>query len=165
MYDSVGKQIQKLATILCIVGCIASIIVAVVLGHAATTISVILGLVVMMIGCFGSWAVSLILRGFGHLIVTVDQCEAYLRYQEKMNKPDVLSGTEEKQKATIVTAKKQTIVPEDASRNSNSVSDMSSCSCRPRILDDETLECIFCHTKQNRVRTTCSACGARFMQD
>ena len=61
MFDNIGRKVKTLATVSCIIGIVASII----LGLMLFSIHVIYGLIVAMLGSFISWLSSLALYAIG----------------------------------------------------------------------------------------------------
>lgn len=64
MFDDIGGKIKTLAMVICAVGAIASIIC----GLAMFDDSFLIGLVIIVAGCLGSWTGCFCLYGFGELI-------------------------------------------------------------------------------------------------
>ena len=70
MFDNIGGKIKNLATVICVVGIIASVILAIVLWSQNDRYNptVALGFGVLIGGCVGSWVGSFFMYGFGELI-------------------------------------------------------------------------------------------------
>ena len=70
MFDNIGGKIKKLAEILCWVGIIASLVLAIVLwaGNSYRTPTIALGFGVLVGGAIGFWVGSFFMYGFGELI-------------------------------------------------------------------------------------------------
>ena len=77
MFDNIGGKIKTLAKVLCWIGIIASLVFAIVLWSQnnqydyvtrARTNTIGTGLIVLVIGCLGSWMGSFFMYGFGELI-------------------------------------------------------------------------------------------------
>ena len=64
MFDNIGGKIKTLALVICAAGAIASVIC----GLAMFDDSFLLGLLIIVAGCLGSWTGSFCLYGFGELI-------------------------------------------------------------------------------------------------
>ena len=73
MFNNIGGKIKAVAACFTWIGFIASI-----LGGAYIILEseLLLGLLVMLIGCFASWLSSLTLYGFGQLIENTDKLVA-----------------------------------------------------------------------------------------
>ncbi len=70
MYDNIGGKIKKLATILCFIGIIISILIGIILTVVLDNV-----LFLLLIGGLGSlfaWIASFCLYGFGQLIENSD---------------------------------------------------------------------------------------------
>ena len=61
MFENVGEKLQSIAIISCVLGIIGSIVVGAVLFE----VSVIMGLVIIVVGCLGSWISSLAIYALG----------------------------------------------------------------------------------------------------
>ena len=70
MFDDIGGKIKNLATVICVVGIIASVILAIALWSQNDKYNptVALGFGVLIGGCVGSWVGSFFMYGFGELI-------------------------------------------------------------------------------------------------
>lgn len=67
MYDNVGGKIKKLASVVAVIGIIASVIA----GICIMAVSAISGLIVAAIGAFVSWISNIVLYAFGDLVENV----------------------------------------------------------------------------------------------
>lgn len=72
MFDNVGRQIKTLSKFLFWVGIILSVIIGFFYAINDTS-TALLGLIILICGCFGSWVSSLLLYGFGQLIENTDK--------------------------------------------------------------------------------------------
>jgi len=70
MFDNIGGKIKTLATSVCVIGIIASVIGAVALWASGNKYNdtVLSGLIVLGVGCLVSWVGSFFAYGFGELI-------------------------------------------------------------------------------------------------
>ena len=70
MFDNIGGKIKNLATVICVIGIIASVILAIALWsqNERYNPTVALGFGVLIGGCVGSWVGSFFMYGFGQLI-------------------------------------------------------------------------------------------------
>ena len=68
MFDNIGGKVKALATVLCIIGIVASII----LGLMLLSMNILLGLIVAALGSFISWLSSLALYAIGHTAENTD---------------------------------------------------------------------------------------------
>ena len=96
MFDNIGGKIKTLAAVLCYIGIIASLMIAIVLWtqnsyHNAT---VALGFGVLIGGCIGSWVGSFFMYGFGELIE-----ETTLTRQINQQILQRLGGADEKERS------------------------------------------------------------------
>ncbi|MBO4692915.1 MAG: magnesium transporter [Clostridia bacterium] len=93
MFSNIGKKIKKLATVLCWLGIIISIVCGIVAWVAADDeIGALIFLVVAVAGSLLSWISSFVLYGFGELIDKVTDIEYRLnpvRTQNNQNQDTV----------------------------------------------------------------------------
>lgn len=70
MFDNIGKKMQALATVICWIGIIASVICTFVLWgqHSDRNPTVVLGFGVLIGGCLASWLSSMLIYAFGQLV-------------------------------------------------------------------------------------------------
>ncbi len=73
MFDNIGKKIKSLANILCWVGIVAYVFIAIVMFSIATAaydkeLYIILGIIFLFVGPLMSWISSFFMYGFGELI-------------------------------------------------------------------------------------------------
>lgn len=147
MFSNIGGKIKTLATVITVIGIIASIIVGFVLMAALEKKGI--GLLVMAIGSLSSWIGSFLLYGFGEIIELLSDIKTELQYN---------NGTE------MVTPKetvKNIGVKTDFARTvqNDSVKD----DCNVELSYDETLwTCPNCNA-QNKYSDTensqCQKCG------
>lgn len=86
MFSNIGGKIKNLATAICVLGMIATVITAIVLWaqHSRYNDTIALGFGVLLGGCFASWVGSFFMYGFGQLIEdTALIREALLRQGEQ----------------------------------------------------------------------------------
>ncbi len=84
MFNNIGGKIKVLAKVLCWVGIILSVIMGIVMmasgGNARYNLNgsyvsgsgVVVGILIIVIGCLGSWVGSFFAYGFGQLIENTD---------------------------------------------------------------------------------------------
>ena len=74
MFNNIGEKIKALAEVTCVLGMIASACGAVALWaqNDPYTPTIFLGVLVLGLGCLGSWVGSFITYGFGQLIENTD---------------------------------------------------------------------------------------------
>lgn len=68
MFDNVGGKIKGVATVITWIGIIVSAIFAITLMKTSEA----LGILVLVLGCLGSWLSSVFMYGFGQLIENSD---------------------------------------------------------------------------------------------
>ena len=81
MFENIGKKIKKTAEILSLIGIIVSIFIGMIIvisGIVSNTgterlVSVLLGILFALAGCFFSWIGSFFMYGFGQLIENTDE--------------------------------------------------------------------------------------------
>ena len=85
MFDNIGGKIKNLATVICVIGIIASVILAIALWSQNDKYNptVALGFGVLIGGCVGSWVGSFFMYGFGELI---EETTRNRIYNEKIHK-------------------------------------------------------------------------------
>lgn len=118
MFNDIGGKIKELAYIICVLGIVASVIIAIVLfgqnSHYNPTAGV--AFAVLIGGCAGSWFSGFFIYGFGELI---DQQATIVFYLETLDKETKNSSDsaqkDESGKATIISAWE---CPECGQRNS-----------------------------------------------
>lgn len=111
MFDDVGNKIKGVASVLCWIGIICSILLGLILisggaslnsgyySNGAGTALIIEGLIVMVVGCLFSWIGSLMVYGFGELIDNSNASHQKLgRLEDKLGKlEEKLGKMEQKQ--------------------------------------------------------------------
>ena len=91
MFDNIGGKIKTLAVVLCIIGIIASVIGAFVIWgmhDSRYNPTIVLGFIVLVAGCLGSWLGSFFTYGFGQLIESNEEEVALLRKIESQLKAE-----------------------------------------------------------------------------
>lgn len=86
MFNEIGKKIKGVANVVCWI----QIIVAIIGGIALMTIDenlILVGFLVMGIGCLIAWLGTIVLYGFGELIDKVSNIENTLTHGNTANKP------------------------------------------------------------------------------
>ena len=85
MFDNIGGKIKNLATVICVIGIIASVILAIALWsqNERYNPTVALGFGVLIGGCVGSWVGSFFMYGFGQLIEDTSAIRDLLSRQGK----------------------------------------------------------------------------------
>lgn len=69
MFRNIGNKIRIFATVLTWIGIVISSLVGII-----TMVDFpLIGLLIVVLGCFGSWLSSFVLYGFGELIVNVNE--------------------------------------------------------------------------------------------
>ena len=78
MFDDIGGKIKTLAEVVCGLGIAASVIGAIILWvqNSAYTPTIFAGVLVLVLGCLGSWIGSFFVYGFGQLIENTDDIHA-----------------------------------------------------------------------------------------
>ncbi len=84
MFDHIGGKIKTLAKILCWVGIVFSVLIGIIMiaqgnnaqvsynGQSVQTSGVVAGIIIIVLGCLGSWVGSFFAYGFGQLIENTD---------------------------------------------------------------------------------------------
>ena len=98
MFDNIGVKIMKLAKILCWIGIVLSVISGIVLmaggantisydayGYRTSTggVGVLGGILVIVLGCLGSWIGSFFTYGFGQLIDNSEKIKESLQHKDQ----------------------------------------------------------------------------------
>lgn len=97
MFDNIGKKIKLLASVLCWVGIIAYVIVAIIMivvGMVGSDILIGLGLIFLFVGPLISWISSFFMYGFGELIDKVGDIERNTRGGERKSVAQARKETE-----------------------------------------------------------------------
>ena len=68
MFENIGSKIKALAKVICWVGIILSLIIGIIMLASGGDVGSGVGLVVIIVGCLGSWIGSFFTYGFGELI-------------------------------------------------------------------------------------------------
>ncbi len=114
MFDNIGGKIKTLATVIAIVGIIASVIIGFVLFFYGLSESAGLitlsGIAIMVMGSLGSWAGSFFMYGFGEIIENtqdlrddIKSVKAQLKNLEQKNDGKNISEPKTETKATTST--------------------------------------------------------------
>lgn len=85
MFDNISKKIKSLATVIAWFGIIASVIVGLQNMPA--------GIVIIILGCLGSWVCGMLVYGFGQLIENSDKLANHLVPEEE-KEPEASPVTE-----------------------------------------------------------------------
>ena len=89
MYDEIGSKIKIVGKAVCILGCVASVIMGfVIMGSSSSMVGT--GFLILMVGSLLSWVSSLLIYGFGELIDHADTIAYNTRNVDR--KPQYLSG-------------------------------------------------------------------------
>ncbi len=91
MYKNIGGKIKNVAEIITTIGCFASVVLGIlvmVLGDGNGAM-IFTGLVVMAIGCFGSWLSTLLLYGYGQMIENSDKLVMLYAAETKDGEPNL----------------------------------------------------------------------------
>lgn len=75
MFDNIGSKLKMVAKVMAYLGIGASALIGIIVMFANGDTPVP-GLLIIALGCFGSWASSLGMYGFGHLIENTDKLVA-----------------------------------------------------------------------------------------
>lgn len=68
MFSNIGEKIKTLAKVVFVLGVVAALIQAITLWASGYREVYLTGLLTLAAGCFGAWAASLLVYGFGELI-------------------------------------------------------------------------------------------------
>ena len=68
MFENIGSKIKALAKVICWVGIILSLIIGIIMLASSGDVGSGVGLIVIIVGCLGSWIGSFFTYGFGELI-------------------------------------------------------------------------------------------------
>ena len=81
MFDNIGGKIKTLAVVVCVIGMIGSVIGGIVLWtqNSRYAPTILPGIIIMVAGCLGSWVGGFFTFGFGQLIESTEENNAYLR--------------------------------------------------------------------------------------
>ena len=71
MFNNIGGKIKTLAQVVCWLGIIASVIFGIIL-MLQNEDNVLIGFIVLILGCFFSWISSFMTYGFGQLVENID---------------------------------------------------------------------------------------------
>lgn len=82
MFDNIGKKIKNLASVLCWVGIIASVIVAIMMLSLSAIGARFVGVILLFAGPLVSWISNFFMYGFGELIDKVCDIERNTRSGE-----------------------------------------------------------------------------------
>lgn len=99
MYNNIGKKIKTLSKILCWVGIIVSIIIAIVLFIIASDMIyggetlIGIGLAFLFLGTLSSWINSFLIYGFGELVDNSSVIRKRLVNEPEGDKPNTEKGT------------------------------------------------------------------------
>lgn len=72
MFNNIGGKIKGVAQFITLIGIIVSVIIFLIIVSSGNDQSFILGFVILIVGCIGSWLSSLLLYGFGQLVENSD---------------------------------------------------------------------------------------------
>lgn len=89
MFDNIGSKIKSLATIVCIVGIVASCLTGLVMMFMSGELGFgifIVGLLIAAIGSLASWVGSFAVYGFGELIDNTTEIRKVLKGENNTNK-------------------------------------------------------------------------------
>lgn len=75
MFENIGSKLKMVAKAMAYLGIGASVLIGIIVMFANDD-TPIPGLLIIALGCFGSWASSLGMYGFGHLIENTDKLVA-----------------------------------------------------------------------------------------
>ena len=78
MFSNVGQKIMGLATLVCWIGIIVSILTGIIMMAASESL-VLVGLLTAVVGSLGSWIGSWFTYGFGELLETTKKIEKNTR--------------------------------------------------------------------------------------
>lgn len=87
MFDNIGDKIKTLASVITVLGIIASLITGGVMISANDNLALI-GLLIMVLGSLISWISSFLLYGFGQLIENSDKLMKILSPDDAVQVPD-----------------------------------------------------------------------------
>ena len=85
MYTTIGKKIKGLSKGIFFVGALVSVVIGFVLALSDEELYVIIGLLVVLLGCLFAWLFSLFAYGFGELIEKVSLIERNTRNSGMLN--------------------------------------------------------------------------------
>ena len=150
MFNNIGEKIKTLAEVTCVLGMIASACGAIVLWtqNDPYTPTIFLGVLVLGLGCLGSWIGSFFTYGFGELIENTKAIhEDNLKIQGLLNnqKAEVLKPCNAPQ---VKTEKPEQTAPTTTTQTVEPVMGM--------------IECPVCGKIQEADRKVCWNCGAKF---
>lgn len=74
MFNNIAKKIKGLAKVVCWLGIICSVFAAIAaFATGVNATNIIAAILILVVGCIGSWAGSFITYGFGQLIENTDK--------------------------------------------------------------------------------------------
>ena len=88
MFKNIGGKIKKVLEIVTTIGIVASVILGILIMLIDDEM-VLIGLVVMALGCFSSWIGSFLLYGYGQLIENSDKLVLLYIGKDGKNEPDL----------------------------------------------------------------------------
>lgn len=142
MFENIGGKIKTLAMAICVLGVVASLILAVVFCFQA---DVLLGVVVLIGGCLASWVGSFCLYGFGELIEETSitrQINADIMKHLK-----AASGEENSEQNRLA----------EAFRRASSVGSYTIPGAKST--SDDSWRCKKCNSVNHRTQKYCASCG------
>lgn len=170
MFDNIGGKIKKLAEIICGLGIVASIISGIVV-MAIDEDMILIGLLIIALGCLLSWIGSFFTYGFGEIIEKLCEIENNTR-TEKSN--SVYQSVSQPVQATAnctnavirrwKCSKCGNIIDTEPCPICSKKSDGSN-AVKVSADDEGSVTCPICNTKQNGNRRICWNCGKRFITD
>ena len=173
MFDDIGKKIKGLATVIYVLGVIASVLgggsIAFAtreysrFGYSFTAGGVITGLITMALGAVLSWAGSLSLYGFGELIDNMNTMKYNVNTMtelvKKIEKRNVTRAG--KDNSDLYDTSDKNIAATDADINAIMGMDESQ-----KVVyvnrQARKIQCPFCGTVQSTNRSLCFLCSAKF---
>lgn len=142
MFENIGGKIKTLATVICAVGIMVSLVLAVVFCVQEEILS---GIGVLIGGCLGSWVGSFCLYGFGELIEETSitrQINADILTQLK-----AVSGEESSEQNKLT----------EAFRRASSVGSYTIPGAKSA--SDDSWRCKKCNSINHRTQKYCASCG------
>lgn len=152
MFKNIGSKIKTTAIVVTILGIIGSVIGGIVVMAANTyrNPTILIGILIIVLGCLGSWLGSFVLYGFGQLIEDLGECKNHLRFLANSNSG--LTGTVRKQGSVSASTPPENNKSKDTPTSCPTVQTSPVSSGYPWICDK-------CGARNAASATVCRDCG------
>lgn len=156
MFDNIGGKIKGLAAVCTGLGMAASVIGGIIMMTISESM-VLLGFLVIVIGCLGSWISSLCLYGFGEMIDKI--CKIEEKLQESQ-----YAASNSPQAESLERRCAETSVTGDANSATQTTIHYDHVETTTAIMIGETnIQCANCRKIQFKGNKVCNRCGAKFV--